>query len=60
MQPHCAQPLLNSLIAHTTPTGSIPETPELGHLSITAKMLVPNGGRYCGVPLYVAATVQSF
>jgi len=29
-QPRCAQPLLNSLIAHTTPTGNIPETPELG------------------------------
>ena len=29
-QPRCAQPLFNGPIAHTTPTGNISETPELG------------------------------
>ena len=40
----------NSQITHSTPTGNIPEAPEL--LTVRDKMLVPNGVCYRGVPLY--------
>ena len=38
---------------HTTPTGNIPKALSWGHLAITDKMLVPEGVRYRGVPLYL-------
>ena len=49
--------MLNSPIAHTTPTENVQEAPKLGtpcYMCIRDKMLVPIGG----VPLY--PTVVSF
>ena len=50
MQPRCTQ---TARLRSAMPTGNIPEAPELGHLAMTDKMLVPNGVRYRGVPLYM-------
>ena len=44
--------MLSSPITHTTPTGNIPGAPELLTPCCKDKILVPNGVRYRGVPLY--------
>ena len=38
--------------ASTTPAGNILEAPELGTPRYKGQMLVPNGVRYGGAPLY--------